>query len=215
MRITVIGDVHGKTHIYQKMLRQKFAGQRTVQLGDMGIGFPGTPGLHKDIMGENHTWFRGNHDDPEKCRATVGYKGDYGYDDHDSLFWLAGAYSIDYMWRVPGRSWWWDEELSWSELDKALDLYIQSKPRFVVSHEAPGSVATWLLTMVAPGFRPEKIVTTRTGQAMDRMLDAHKPEQWVFGHYHTDRTFDLKGVKYTCVNELSTYLLTDEPLVIE
>lgn len=215
MRITLIGDVHGKTDQYQKMLRQKYEGQRTIQIGDMGIGFSGTPGLHKSIMGDNHKWIRGNHDDPAKCRASVGYLGDFGYLSDDELFYIAGAFSIDRIWRVPGVSWWPDEELSYEELDKALDLYIQKKPRYVVSHEAPSSVATWLLTMVAPGFRPEKIVQTRTGQAMERMLDYHKPEKWIFGHYHIDKTFSFYGTEFTCVNELSTFLLTNEPLVVE
>lgn len=215
MRITIIGDVHGKTDQYQKMLRQKFVGQRTLQIGDMGIGFRGTPGLHRDIMGENHKWIRGNHDDPAKCRASVGYLGDFGYLPDDELFYIAGAFSIDRDWRTPMVSWWPDEELSFEELDKALDLYIKVKPRFVISHEAPTSAATWLLTQIAPNFRPEKIVTTRTGQAMGRMLDYHKPEKWIFGHYHIDRTFNFHGVDFTCVNELSTFLLTNEPLVVE
>lgn len=215
MRITCIGDVHGKTDQYQKMLRQKFVGQRTIQIGDMGIGFAGTPGLHKDILGNSHKWFRGNHDDPAKCRATVGYLGDYGFLPEDNLFWLAGAYSIDYMYRVLGRSWWSDEELSWTELDKAFELYKEKKPRFVISHEAPLSAATWMLTHIAPGFRPEKLVQTRTGIAMERMLNYHRPEKWIFGHYHIDKTFNFHGTEYTCVNELSTFLLTDEPLVVE
>ena len=215
MRINIIGDVHGKTHIYQKMLRQKFAGQRTVQIGDMAIGFSGTPGLHRDIMGENHKWFRGNHDDPAKCRASAGYLGDYGFLPEDNLFWVAGAFSIDRVWRIPGVSWWPDEELSWTELDAAIELYKEKKPRFVISHEAPQAASTWLLTVVAGGFRPEKMVQTRTGSAMQRMLDYHRPEKWIFGHYHIDKTFKFQGVEFTCVNELSTFLLTDEPLVVE
>ena len=216
MRIICIGDVHGKTDQYQKMLRQKFVGQRTIQIGDMGIGFAGTPGLHKDIMTSgDHRWFRGNHDDPAKCRVSIGYLGDYGYLPEDELFWLAGAYSIDYMYRIPGRSWWGDEELSWPELDKAIELYREKKPRFVISHEAPQSAAAWLLNYIVPGFRPEKLVQTRTGAAMERMLDYHRPEKWIFGHYHIDKTFEFHGTEYTCVNELSTYLLTNEPLVVE
>jgi hypothetical protein len=203
-KITIIGDVHGKTDQYQKMLRQRYEGQRTIQIGDMGIGFSGV-GLHE--LPENHKWFRGNHDDPAKCRAYKSYLGDYGFIPEDSLFWIAGAYSIDRAWRTPGVSWWEDEELNFSELDAALDLYIKSKPRFVISHEAPTSAGTWLLTQVAPNFRPEKIVTTRTGQAMQSMLDFHKPEKWIFGHYHVDKTFNFHGVEFTCVNELSTHTI--------
>jgi predicted phosphohydrolase len=214
-KITIIGDVHGKTNQYQKMLRQKYAGQRTIQIGDMGIGFKGTPGLHKDIMGDNHKWFRGNHDDPEKCRASVGYLGDFGFLPEDDLFWIAGAHSIDYAWRIPGKTWWAEEELSWTQLDAALDLFIKRKPRFVISHEAPQNAAFWMLTAVVPGFRPEKMVQTRTGSAMQRMLDYHRPEKWIFGHYHIDKTFNFQGVEFTCVNELSTYLLLTNESIVE
>jgi hypothetical protein len=203
-KLVIIGDVHGKTDQYQKMLRQKFDCIRTVQLGDMGIGFSGV-GLHE--LPENHKWFRGNHDNPAKCREYASYLGDFGFLPEDSLFWVAGGFSIDRAWRVPAVSWWEDEELSYQELDAAVDLYIKSKPRFVISHEAPTKAATWLLTCIAPGFRPEKIVTTRTGQAMERMLDFHKPEKWIFGHYHINKTFEFHGVEFTCVNELSTYEL--------
>jgi len=204
-KLVIIGDVHGKTYQYQKMLRQRYEGQRTILIGDMGIGFSGV-GLHDaDLAKTGHRWFRGNHDNPAKCREHKSYLGDYGFLPEDSLFWVAGGYSIDRAWRTPGVSWWEDEELGYQELDAAVDLYIKSKPRFVISHEAPTEAATWLLTYIAPGFRPEKIVTTRTGQAMERMLDFHKPEKWIFGHYHIDKTFEFHGVEFTCVNELSTY----------
>lgn len=220
MRITFIGDVHGKTDQYQKKLRQKYTGQRTFQLGDMGIGFSGTPGLHKDIMNSgDHKWIRGNHDDPAKCRELVdrGYAGEYGYIEDLNLFHLGGAFSIDYLWRVPGRSWWPDEELSYPELGKALDLYIQKKSRYVATHEAPTAAATWLLTAAVPGFRNEKLDCgkSRTSIALQMMFDEHKPEEWVFGHYHISKSFEWKGTKFTCINELDVYTITDEPPIVE
>jgi len=216
MRITLIGDVHGKTNQYQKMLRQKYAGQRTFQLGDMGIGFKNTPGLHKDIMvGGDHKWIRGNHDDPEKCAMMVdrGYAGEYGYYSDIQMFFLGGAFSIDYAWRVPGVSWWAGEELSYPELVKAIELYVEKKPRIVATHEAPMAAATWMLTQVLGGFRTEKLDCggSRTAVALQQMFDAHKPEEWVFGHYHVDKSFMWKDTKFTCVNELSVYTITDEP----
>lgn len=204
-RITLIGDVHGDTHIYQKMLRQKFAGERTIQIGDMGIGFSNTPGIHRDIVGDNHKWFRGNHDDPAKCRASAGYMGDWGFLEADSLFWVAGAYSIDYMFRRPGVSWWEDEELSYPELQKVIDRYNEVKPRFVISHDAPTAAVISMLTKL--NFRLEKLgsANSRTAQAFQTMFENHKPEEWVFGHYHIDHSFVLKGTKFTCVSPLGTY----------
>jgi hypothetical protein len=217
MRITFIGDVHGKTERYQKMLRQKYAGQRTLQLGDMGMGFAGVPGLHTDIMTNgDHGWIRGNHDDPAKCRQTIGYLGDYGFCEELNLFYLGGAFSIDYAWRVPGKSWWADEEISYPELSKALDLYIEKKPKYVATHEAPSRISEYMLEVVIPGFRNEKLkcMSSRTASVLQQMLDVHQPEHWFFGHYHVDSTFEWKGTKFTCLNELSTFTLTDEPVVL-
>lgn len=210
--ITVIGDVHGKWGQYENLL--KTIPGYSVQLGDMGVGFNGRT---NEIVpgGANHWWFRGNHDSPTEARKNKWYMGDYGYLPSDELFWVAGAYSIDYMYRIPGRSWWADEELSWTELDQAIELYKEKKPRFVVSHEAPESAANWLLSCIVPGFRPEENVSSRTRVALERMLDYHKPEEWVFGHYHINKTFEFHGVKFTCVNELSTYTLVKEASIKE
>lgn len=204
MSIFVVGDVHGHTDQYQKMLRQKYFTERTIQIGDMGIGFKGV-GLHK--MDDRHKWFRGNHDNPAECYKNPNYMGDYGYLPDDRLFWLAGAFSIDYEWRTPGRTWWANEELSWTELDQAITLYKAMKPEFVLSHDCPEEVSLHMLTSIAPGFRPEKIVKTRTGSALQVMFDYHKPKEWVFGHYHLDKSFEWKTTKFTCVNELSVYEL--------
>lgn len=206
--ITIIGDVHGKTQQYQKMLRQRFEGKRTIQLGDMGLGFKGV-GLHE--MSMDHRWFRGNHDDPEKCKMNPNYLGkdDFGY-LREGIFWLAGAYSIDHQWRTEGVSWWSGEELSHNQLQAAIDLYKQVKPKFVISHEAPEEASLYMLTVIQPGFRPEKLAKSRTSAALQVMFDAHKPKEWVFGHYHLDKSFDWKGTKFTCVNELSTYELDTE-----
>jgi hypothetical protein len=208
--ITIIGDVHGKTSTYQKMIRRMPPGQRSIQVGDMGIGFP-YAGLHK--MPDEHKWFRGNHDNPEKCRRTTNYLGDFGLLVGDNLFWLAGAFSIDRMWRTQGVDYWVDEELSYDELGKAIQLYEQVKPRFVVSHEAPADVGRVLLHQqtVDPYFlAKENCCNSRTSQALQNMFDIHQPVEWVFGHYHVDWHFPFRGTKFTCVAELSTYELNTD-----
>jgi hypothetical protein len=199
--IIIIGDIHGHTKQYQKFLRQNFdPDQRSIQIGDMGIGFSGV-GLHE--MPDNHKWFRGNHDDPAKCRQNKNYLGDYGYLPEDKLFYLAGAYSIDRAYRTIGISWWADEELSYKELGEAVDLYRQVKPRFVLSHEAPANAAkTLLLGLTGPYFSAKMGCSmSRTAEALQLMLDSHQPEQWIFGHYHVDKEFQVPGydTKFRCV----------------
>ena len=209
--VIIIGDVHGKTANYKQMLKEKFANDRTIQVGDMGFGFSNNP-QGMSPMELQHRWIRGNHDKPELCRAHPNYLGEYGYLPEDQLFYLAGAFSIDYMWRVPGRSWWADEELSWPDLQKAIDLYKEVKPKFFVSHEAPSEAAKYMLTVALPSYRPEKLdcAMSRTAEALQVMCDFHQPKEWVFGHYHVNKSFDWKGTKFTCVAELSTYRLEIE-----
>ncbi|VVB52774.1 Uncharacterised protein [uncultured archaeon] len=193
MSIIIFGDVHGYTKQYQKYLRQNLdPSQRTIQIGDMGLGFAGV-GLHP--MAENHKFFRGNHDSPAKCRAHKNYLGDYGYLELDGIFYLAGARSIDRAYRTEGVSWWADEELSYEELGKAIDLYKQVKPRFVLSHEAPAIAGKVLLhSQLGPYFTAKLACSmSRTAEAMQQMLDIHQPEKWIFGHYHLHEEFFAPG----------------------
>ena len=206
MSIVIIGDVHGRTKTYQKWLRDNCdESQRTVQIGDMGLGFAGVglPAPGQPPLSANHKFFRGNHDSPDKCRKHPAYLGDFGYLPEDELFWLAGAYSIDRDFRIEGISWWRDEELSIAELNQAADLYSLMKPKYVLSHEAPAKAGETLLHgllgpyFAAKGGSPQ----SRTAQMLQIMLDNHQPDEYVFGHYHVDKQFYVPGykTKFTCV----------------
>jgi len=206
--IKIIGDVHGKTGDYKRLVRDMPEGQRSIQIGDMGVGFAGWR-IHQ--MSQDHKWFRGNHDCPEKCRAHENYLGDYGFLSEDNLFWLAGAFSIDRQWRTPGVTWWHDEELSYVELQAAISLYESHKPKFAISHEAPAKAAKFMLLSLDGAYFSAKLgcSMSRTAEALQAMLDIHQPDEWVFGHYHVNKTFYLPNckTKFTCVAELSTYEL--------
>lgn len=199
--ILIVGDVHGFTQTYTKFLERLPEGQRTIQVGDMGLGFAGV-GLSRNIPA-TAKFFRGNHDEPTKCRAHSAYLGDYGFDPDTSIFHVAGAWSIDRAYRVEGKTWWADEELSYAELDKVVELYAQSKPRFVLSHECPSKTSgVMLASLMGPYFAAKgECSQSRTAQALQIMLDHHQPEEWVFGHYHLDKTFYTPGysTKFTCV----------------
>lgn len=211
MSILIIGDVHGKTGDYKRLVRSMPSGQRSIQIGDMGLGFSGVR-LHD--MSDNHKFFRGNHDSPEKCKASKHYLGDYGFLPEDNLFWIAGAFSIDRAYRTEGVSWWPDEELSIKELGEVYDLYIKVKPKYVISHEAPANAAARMLmghTNMYGGasYFSSKLdcCHSRTAQAMQAMFDVHKPKEWIYGHYHVSETFEVEGTKFTCVPELGIYNL--------
>lgn len=220
-----IGDVHGKTAQLLKLI-EKTDGP-VFQLGDMGLGFPGVV-LPPQT---NLQFIRGNHDDPAACQAHPNYAGEFGYLSEHDLFFLGGAWSIDYGWRQawnlarkmegdPRRVYWDNEELSQEQLDEAIKLYIKSKPRIVATHEAPTDAAKYLLNYPHAGaFRSEKAecANTRTSQALQKMLDAHQPEHWVFGHYHRDLEFTLvkdnvpQKTRFNCLNELSIKEILTKP----
>jgi hypothetical protein len=201
--VYVIGDVHGNTGTYRKYVNRLPEGQLNVQIGDMGIGFSGV-GLPK--LPDSSSWFRGNHDNPEKCRKHPNYRGDFGYDPNTGIFHIAGAFSIDRAFRVEGKTFWSDEELSYQELQQAIDLYIETKPKYVLSHEAPAIAAKNLLYDLQGGYFAAKLQCSmsRTSEAMQMMLAAHTPDEWVFGHYHVSKSFKVEGykTKFTCVGAM-------------
>lgn len=200
-QVRFIGDVHGKITEYLKVR----GGGPSLQVGDMGIGFRGV----NLPDSKRHRFIRGNHDNPSICREHRNYLDDYGFIKRWNLFYLGGAFSIDHDYRqavekiLGTKIWWADEELWEPELQDAIDLYRKVKPRTVVSHECPTSVSKYLLGELEIGFRPEKQIITRTGEALERAFRTWQPEIWLFGHYHIDRTFEMRGTQFTCLSELT------------
>lgn len=194
----VIGDIHGKTDRYLKLLG-RHRGEPSVQLGDFGIGFPGDelPTL------PGYAWFiRGNHDNPEVARSHANYLGDFGSRTIDGIriFFLSGAWSCDQWHRTEGVNWWRDEVLSVAELQAAVDLYGKLKPEIVLTHDGPDEAVRSLL-----GDQPahKELTRTSTGKALNAMLDVHRPAKWIFGHWHTRFRRRIGGTEFRCLPELA------------
>jgi hypothetical protein len=228
MSIVFVGDVHGHIQRYRKIIRALPEGAKSIQLGDLGHGFKGVNLFPGGSMARGwHRHIRGNHDSPEKARKHALYLGDYGYLEEEKLFYLGGAWSIDKDWRVPGVSWWPDEELSYAELDAAYQLYVKSKPQIVATHEAPSKAAWTMLERLIVGagahnpaptdqsvllkgdeyaYYKAKLgcVNTRTSQALQRMFEEWQPVAWYHGHYHLGTKFTIGKTLFTCLGELET-----------
>lgn len=205
MSIFLIGDCHGKFSECKKIVNDN-PGKTIFQLGDFGIGFPRESTLPS--FPENFYFIRGNHDNPEVARNHSNYLGDYGYKEIDGhkIFYLSGAWSIDFKYRREGSTWWRDEELSIKELEDAFNLYIEYKPEIVISHDCPGVMAEKILLHHSLYGNPN-VFPTRTGQALSSMFTVHKPKYWYFGHYHVDFDEIIDGTEFKCLNELSTFEL--------
>lgn len=209
----LIGDVHGRWTQYLALL-EALQGETSVALGDVGFGFkdgelPTVPGAQE---------LRGNHDNPTIARARANYLGDVGY--RAPVFFISGGYSIDWMSRRPGLTWWKDEQLADTQMAGALALYKEVKPRFVISHDAPTSAAETLLTHVLAeqsdcsgyfGSKLQGVGLSRMSSWMERMLQAHQPERWVFAHFHTSRDFRVRccDTQFTVLNELECREFSD------
>lgn len=202
----LIGDVHGQFDWYQ-MIVKAMPDDITVQVGDMGM-FPGprTEGFidsfSQYFAKTNKDFFiRGNHDCPAICKEQPNYLGDYGIfgADGKEIFFVSGAWSIDYMMRTSGVSWWEDEELSIASLNRAIEQFSMLRPRYVVTHDAPEEVALALLNRFDETSMRNRIIKTRTGQALQAMLEIHSPEKWFFGHHHTNWKKQIRGCDFRCI----------------
>lgn len=184
-----IGDTHGNHQIYMALIEQMNC---SLHVGDVGLGFLGHD--DKDFMpSKDHKFIRGNHDNPATCQKYPNYIGEWG--EKDGLFFISGADSIDKRDRQEGINWWKDEQLSYSELGRVMGEFVKTKPKIVVTHCCPSSV---VLDMQGENFRADW--RSMTEEAMDQMFDAHRPDLWIFGHYHRRWRKSIKGCQFICLD---------------
>lgn len=211
-----IGDVHGHIREYEAIVSR--LSQPSIQIGDMGIGFKEKGKWCWPEMDCHHTFFRGNHDNPEKACAHPNYLGEYGM--YNGIFIVAGANSVDKAYRTEGISWWENEQLSQEALQRCVYLYSKMKPELVATHDCPTEVAeclmqdlligkpvvhTELLGPRGSGWKnPLILEPNRTGEALQRMFESHQPRHWVFGHWHLKKEITLRGTTFHCIPELQS-----------
>jgi hypothetical protein len=202
--VRYIGDVHGKWDTYRDIIADC---DESIQVGDFGIGFrpfgsepysidpvPGfTPG---PMFERGHRFIRGNHDNPTACKIHPNWIPD-GTVEGDTMF-IGGAISIDKDWREPEINYWEDEELSYQELSNLIVKYEQVKPRVMVTHEAPESV----INHAMPFYQPGRFDSGFSRNAFDSMFAIHKPELWIFGHWHYGVDVNILGTRFICLPEL-------------
>lgn len=211
----MLGDVHGDFAQILKISRRHMDFP-VYALGDLGLGFP----YQKKVKGlwipdytrkdpekfsDNIFFLRGNHDRPDVCRAHPNYLGDYGTHALTGVFFLSGAKSteLDASQRTEGVDWWHNEELSYDELQKAIDAYVAAKPSVVISHEAPASLHEFLVSHHT-SERP-----SRTSRALQVMLEEHRPDLHVFGHHHRMFQKKINGTLFVCqaINQATKFPL--------
>ena len=194
-----IGDIHGDiTGAYSAATHNC---DESVQVGDFGMGFI-SPYIREvvDVFhtgNPTHRFIRGNHDDPAACKLSPGWIEDGTYEADREIMYIGGAWSIDYATRTTGRNWWPDEELSLTELERIRADFVYFKPKVVVTHDCPQSLAMRLFNR--PPFDSNNGFRTRTSEALEVMFRDHEPDLWLFGHWHEDHRVRYRGTEFICI----------------
>lgn len=189
-----VGDIHGDFRSYREILNNHSDYDATFQVGDFGHGF-----VHTPILDAKNRHIRGNHDKPADAFTHPNYIEDGSLIEtpFGTMFCMGGGLSIDKYRRHEGIDWWEDEELSYAELHKMIDIYDEAKPSIVVTHDCPQSISIRLF-----GHRDKNIHGSRTQQALETMFYIHKPKFWFFGHYHEYKNEVHDGTRFVCLNRI-------------
>lgn len=206
--IFVTGDTHGDID-YKKLLVLKEKGltydDYLIICGDAAICWSEEELPHfKQLydIGCTVIYIDGNHENFEMLNnmPLVEYKGAlmHQIDEHifhilrgeimtlDGMTFLCvgGATSIDKMYRIPHVSWWPEEEITYHDIDNALNNLekVNNKVDCVITH----CVDTHTV-IDAFGFRRD--ICTDQLTFIDKIVDY---KHWYFGHYHVDRIIDDK-----------------------
>jgi len=204
----LMGDVHAEFSRLKSFLDK--SKELVIQLGDLGIGFPyqrkiinpeyldgkdnqafistiAFTNFNYDI--NRFRYIRGNHDNPDFCATHPNYLGNFGI--YEGIFFVSGARSIDQEFRTEDIDWWEDEELSITEMYKAIDYYRQMKPDIVITHDGPQKILSELHAQPFP---------SRSGQLFNVMMETHKPKFWYFAHHHKSWSGRIDGIRFRCLN---------------
>lgn len=104
-----------------------------------------------------------------------------------SIFVMGGAYSIDKYMRQKDVSWWEQENPNDAEYKNAIANIEKSnfKVDYIISHTAPSEIIRIM------GYHPDTNDAELTG-FFDWVMYETDFKRWYFGHWHTDKPFELK-----------------------
>lgn len=197
--VRFIGDIHGKVKAYAAIIADC---ESSIQVGDFNLGYYDKSGKMCDdsallayMETRNARFIRGNHDNPEACRFTSRCIPDGHCEKIGNVkaMFVGGAFSVDHTHLIEGKNWWPNEELSYAQAIEVIETYEKYKPDLMVTHDCPELVAYHLFNVSE---------STRTRAALSAMWEIHKPQAWIFGHYHKSKNENLLGTQFVCLEEL-------------
>ena len=204
--LRIVGDVHGWTDRYTREILSDEV-QYSIQIGDLGFQYEDLNRLPY----KRHKFFGGNHDNYDIYYKSPHSLGDFGAFNLGKLsfYFIRGAYSIDHKGRMKAerrghpKCWWKEEQLPLPKRYEAFEDYVSRKPRTMLTHTCPTEIAKLIgnpKVLESFGFNPNKF-TTPTQELLQQCFDKHRPEVWIFGHFHKDLTFYHKDTLFICLRE--------------
>jgi predicted phosphodiesterase len=192
-----LGDTHGNIGWMKNVIIPVAVSERVdliLQLGDWGFWWPGDDKderLNEMLAAHDiPMWFiDGNHDNHARLRAQSRYqlrshlrylpRGERFELDGVSFLALGGAYSIDKAYRIEGKSWWREEEITYAEAMHAVE---GGRVTVMLTHDIPWGVElTWDRKRDFPDSIPNR-------KLLRHVVDEVRPK-WLFhGHMHFRQT---------------------------
>lgn len=201
-KILVTGDVHGNTGAWKFNIfpaAKKAGVDLILQVGDFGFWSETEKYIVKLSRYATNWeipvyWLDGNHENYDALERIGAFDADTEVEVAPNVFYLprgfrwtwwdktfmslGGAYSVDKAFRVPGKSWWPQEDLTLKQAYRA----IQGGPVDVLfTHEAPAGIDV-------PGVHAAHKIdipgTFRTREYLAKVVRETAPELLFHGHHH-------------------------------
>lgn len=229
----LVGDSHGNTKFIcdALALAQELKIPRILQVGDLGI-WPEEEGrLYLDAIdtaskdtGVRFDFIDGNHEDfnqldvyekeseknadgSVRVRPYINWwrRGSTTVIDGRTLAFLGGAVSVDRFARKEGKSWWPQENITSSQLDR----FYTNTPNpvdILIMHDAPACIP-----LRSTGAYPPSLLRAAydTRLLLDKVVRHAKPKLLCHGHWHVRHytTSNLRGFRFKTLGLGSESLL--------
>jgi hypothetical protein len=224
--IRALSDCHGLLKYIGSAMDKLPVPDMIVQLGDLGFTQE-WKAVDRFMDPERFRVVAGNHDDydtlmgmdcalvgygflldpPPRSGSSSAWKEDFWW-ARDKVAYLSGAYSIDKERRREGHSWWSKEELSWVELQDAVEWWDREGAgvSLMLTHCAP---AEWNVHYYQRILGDTCYPASRTERALDSIWEISRGRNqnltWIFGHHHVSKTIQLFDTKFVCLDEGEPY----------
>lgn len=108
----------------------------------------------------------------------------------NTFFTFGGAYSIDKAYRQQNISWWPQELPNNEEYKRAIESLkiADNKVDYVITHTCPGEI---IKSMLHKFPLPKEY---ELNGFLDWVMYEIEFKQWYFGHWHTDKSFNIRGM---------------------